>query len=160
MGPTSLPSWQYALSFLTCCKCCLLSLLHPVIYLYSGLSSTVNMRDIAVVVVVVASKCEKVWHKGLNLPKLPGQHHLLESGLSPPSTSGSPPQMQILLQFTWSTRSVGKKFCYHTGLHYRWYLNLHLQKASLTACYPLRAQLFFPNSGLMFLLECHLLNFF
>jgi len=70
------------------------------IYLYSGLSSTVNARDIAVVVVVVTSKCEKVWHKGLNLPSLPGQQQLLESGLSPTGTSDSPPQMHILLQFT------------------------------------------------------------
>lgn len=55
-----------------------------------------NMRNIA----VVTSKCEKVWHKGLNLSSLPEQQNLLESGLSPPSASGSSPQMQMLIQFT------------------------------------------------------------
>lgn len=45
--------------------------------LVGGLSSTVNMRNIAVIVIaiiaIVTSKWEKIWHKeGLNLPDFQG----------------------------------------------------------------------------------------
>lgn len=99
------------------------------------------------------SKCEKVWHKGLNLPSLPGQLNLLESGLSPPSTACFPSQIPISLWLTWSTRSACKN--YHTGLQYRWYLTIHMQVAFRTACCSFRAWLLFPISGIMFLLLCH-----
>lgn len=67
-----------------------------------------NRRDIAAA--VVASKCD-IWHRGLNLPSLPGQQQLLGLGLSPLHASGFPLQMQ--LYFSPHEGSVSKKHCYH-----------------------------------------------